>query len=205
MIVCDAKSFRLGRSQAAPNVKDVIKKEAYTTWLMAYNEECRVGGLTTFPSMHDWKRGGAAYHYYTEGNPAIMMLYYQQMSYMLNQQIKAEQVVLFLNSYEKIFPEASEDKIYYWDRVKKFLFNNGSYEAYMKEASMYGKEKVEHTIASLDVRVKNVEKDVDKLISEMTTEQIEALARESLVHIHSKELSTLRDRIIGFRLSQFTE
>ena len=28
VIVCDAKSFRLGRSQAAPNVKDTIKKQA---------------------------------------------------------------------------------------------------------------------------------------------------------------------------------
>lgn len=55
VIVCDAKSFRLGRSQAAPNVKDTIKKQAYTTWLDQYNET-KVGGLVTFPSLHDWKK-----------------------------------------------------------------------------------------------------------------------------------------------------
>ena len=60
VIVCDAKSFRLGRSQAAPNVKDTIKKQAYTTWLDQYNET-KVGGLVTFPSLHDWKKGSEAY------------------------------------------------------------------------------------------------------------------------------------------------
>ena len=205
VIVCDAKSFRLGRSQAAPNVKDVIKKEAYTAWLMAYKEECRIGGLITFPSMHDWKKRGAAYNYCTEGNPAIMMLFYEQMSYMLNQKISEKKVVNFLNSYKEIFPKASDDKTYYWNGVKKFLFNDDSYERYMKEASIYTKEKVNHTIASLDIRIMDIEKNVDKLIAEMTSEQIEEVARESLIHIQSKELSTLRERVVGFRLSQFTE
>ena len=59
VIVCDAKSFRLGRSQAAPNVKDTIKKQAYTTWLGQYSCN-KIGGLVTFPSLHDWKKGSEA-------------------------------------------------------------------------------------------------------------------------------------------------
>lgn len=203
VIVCDAKSFRLGRSQATPNVKDVIKKEAYTTWLSAYDEEARVGGLTTFPSMHDWKKGGAAYHYYTEGNPSIMMLYYEQMAYMLHHHIEASQVIDFLNSYEETYPEPSEDKSYYWKGIRDFLFNNDSYEAYMDEATKYAKEKVVHTIMSLAKRVESIEQDVDKQLDEMDIDEFKALARDSLIQIRTKELSTLKERVAGFRLSLF--
>ena len=203
VIVCDAKSFRLGRSQASPNVKDVIKKEAYSTWLSAYDEEARVGGLTTFPSMHDWKKGGAAYHYYTEGNPSIMILYYEQMAYMLHHNIDAAQVIDFLTSYNETFPEPSTDKSYYWKGIRDFLFNDDSYEDYMEEVSDYAKEKVVHTIESLGKRVENIEQAVDKQISEMEIDDIKALAREALVQIHTKELSTLKERVIEFRLSLF--
>lgn len=104
VIVCDAKSFRLGRSQPAPNVKDTIKKQAYATWLEAYDEKSRIGGLTTFPSLHDWKKGGEAYKYYTEGEPSIMLLFYEHMSFILNQRIPAQTLIDFLLSYSQIFP-----------------------------------------------------------------------------------------------------
>lgn len=203
VIVCDAKSFRLGRSQASPNVKDVIKKEAYTTWLSAYDEEARVGGLTTFPSMHDWKKGGAAYHYYTEGNPSIMILYYEQMAYMLRHHIDATKVVDFLKSYDEIFPQPSEDKWCYWNGISDFLFNDDSYEEYMKEASKYAKEKVVHTIKSLTQRIATIEQAVDRQLEEMEIADIKALARETLIQIHTKELSTLRERVVNFRLCLF--
>lgn len=205
VIVCDAKSFRLGRSQAAPNVKDVIKKEAYTTWLTAYDDEARIGGLTTFPSMHDWEKGGAAYSYYTEGNPAIMLLYYEQMAYMIRHQIDASQVIEFLNSYPETFPEPSKDKTFYWKGIRDYLFNDDSYERYMEEAAEYVKEKVVHTIDSLDNRVKAIRESVDNQLAEMTDEEIRELARESLIKIMSDEFSVLKERVMKFRLSKFTE
>ena len=42
-IVCDAKSFRLGRSQKAPNVKDFIKLQDIRHWLSRYDK--KIGGL----------------------------------------------------------------------------------------------------------------------------------------------------------------
>jgi len=53
VIVCDAKSFRLSRSQASPNVKDVIKEGDYRKWLGNHKDREKLGGLITFPSMHD--------------------------------------------------------------------------------------------------------------------------------------------------------
>lgn len=205
VIVCDAKSFRLGRSQVAPNVKDVIKKQAYNTWLMAYDKEDRVGGLTTFPSLHDWKKGGEAYKYYTEGKPPIMMLYYEQMAYMLRHKICANRVIEFLNSYADTFPKSDENKAYYWNGVKQFLFNDESYGLYMMEVSKYVQEKIRHTIFSLERRVVDIETKVDELISAMSYDQIKELARDSLVELQTKELSVLKERIIEFRLSKFSK
>jgi hypothetical protein len=38
VIVCDAKSYRLGRSQKAPNVKDALKEGDVAKWIMAHRE-----------------------------------------------------------------------------------------------------------------------------------------------------------------------
>jgi hypothetical protein len=113
VIVCDAKSFRLGRSQAAPNVKDTIKKAAYVSWLNQYNADNRVGGLVTFPSLHDWQKGSEAYKYFTEGEPAIMMLFYEEMTFMLLNQYTAENVMSFMDKYKVIFPQSSDLKDVY--------------------------------------------------------------------------------------------
>ena len=48
IIVSDTKSFRLSRSQAAPNVKDFVKPEDYRTWLSRKEEDKRLGGLVLF-------------------------------------------------------------------------------------------------------------------------------------------------------------
>jgi hypothetical protein len=64
VVVCDAKSYRLGRSQSAPNVKDTIKKADYEKWQdwwnvsephVKYGKLNSIGGLITFPSLHRWK------------------------------------------------------------------------------------------------------------------------------------------------------
>ncbi len=44
VIVCDAKSFRLGRSQKAPNVKVDLKLADIQKWLSNYDEDQRIGG-----------------------------------------------------------------------------------------------------------------------------------------------------------------
>ncbi|RKO61775.1 HindIII family type II restriction endonuclease [Caldibacillus debilis] len=53
-ILVDAKTFRLGRSQIAPNVKDFIKLHTFRTWILNYNLRHRkaqaIGGLVVYPS-----------------------------------------------------------------------------------------------------------------------------------------------------------
>lgn len=203
IIVCDAKSFRLGRSQAAPNVKDVIKKQAYNTWLMAYEEDVRVGGLTTFPSLHDWQRGGEAYTYFTEGNPSVMMLYYEQMAYLIHKNIDATSIIDFLNSYSKIYPESSSVKSVYWSGIEENLFNDKIYSLYMTEIKTYLKEKVLHTIGKIHNRITHIEEEVNNMLPSLSMEELRELAKHTLITLQSQEMIKQEERINAFRLNRF--
>ena len=75
----------------------------------------------------------------------------------------------------------------------------------MEEAAEYAKEKVVHTINSLDNRVRVIRESVDNQLAEMTDEEIRELARESLIKIKSDEFSVLKERVMKFRLSKFEE
>ena len=81
-IVCDAKSFRLGRSQKSPNVKDTIKLADYEKWLVKHGEK-GIGGLITFPSLHDWKKGSDVYQYVSNPAKKVLLLFYEHISFFL--------------------------------------------------------------------------------------------------------------------------
>ena len=199
IIVCDAKSFRLGRSQPAPNVKDVIKKQAYETWLNCYDEKSRIGGLTTFPSLHDWKNKGEAYSYYTEGNPSIMLLFYEQMAYMLNQNIKADKIIEFLNSYNTYFTKASKDKSLYWNAVIKNLFKKDTYNEYMKEAQKYLVEKVDAALQALKDKSQSIEKSIKEELKNKTSQELRDIAFKARLKIESAGIQSQIKNIEKFR------
>ena len=83
MIVCDSKSFRLGRSQAAPNVKDFLKLADIRKWLERYNKEKRLGGLVVYPCKHEWTNGSDAYQYCSTKDTPTIMLPYKYLAFLL--------------------------------------------------------------------------------------------------------------------------
>lgn len=173
VIVCDAKSFRLGRSQAAPNVKDTIKKQAYTTWLEQYPVNSRIGGLVTFPSLHDWKKGSEAYLYFTGGSPAIMMLFYEQMAFMLMYHKTAQDIINFLKSYSLIYPNASQARDIYWKGVEANLFGQSKvYLSFMKDSSKIIKGKVSYVIRQMEMYLSEVRNMITLDVEKMTLEEI---------------------------------
>lgn len=203
VIVCDAKSFRLGRSQAAPNVKDTIKKQAYTTWLDQYTCK-KVGGLVTFPSLHDWKKGSEAYSYFTEGSPAIMMLFYEQMAYMLISNIKYDKVIKFLDDYDVIFPEASKDRRVYWTGVKRHLLTPSQQEAvqynrYMKESEQIIKMKVNHVLAQIACYLLDKRFEIEYEVEQLGIDKLREMAIESKYHNICADIERQQDNICRFR------
>ena len=198
VIVCDAKSFRLGRSQAAPNVKDTIKKQAYATWLNAYPHDKQIGGLTTFPSMHDWKKGGEAYYYYTEGNPSIMLLFYEHMAFFLNQSIEADSIISFLGNYNAVYPVASKEKGVYWKGVYENLLNE-NWNDYWTECTTYTQEKAKHTIDTLQNKINTIKQDVDGIIATKSHEELIELAKQSIIEHRASDLLEQIHHIRNFR------
>ena len=117
VIVSDAKSFRLGRSQGAPNVKDVIKKADYKKWLEHYEEGERAGGLLPFPSLHTWSRGSDVFSYCSDHSEPIMFLYYHHLAFMLLQDIGATTVLDILENYEDVFPTTVKNRSNYCSSI----------------------------------------------------------------------------------------
>ena len=204
VIVCDAKSFRLGRSQAAPNVKDIIKKQAYTTWLNQYNCD-KIGGLVTFPSLHDWKKGSEAYAYFTEGHPAIMILFYEQMAYMLMKKISHKKIINFLNNYDQIFPTPSKNRNYYWKGITENLLaptpkDKDSYNSFMAESFTIIKMKVNHVLNQIVSFLVKKRVTIEQEIDHMSEDKIKKLAAEARYQNVCADIERQKNNIIRFRL-----
>ena len=168
---------------------------------MAYNPQSRVGGLTTFPSMHNWKRGGEAYAYYTEGNPAIMILFYEHLSFILNQNISADKIIDVLNSYNTIFPYSSKDQTIYWNGIIRALFDNSAnFYTYMREVKSYILEKVLHSKELINNRLSCIDKDVDDYLNTVDEKQLRQIAKKALYMSRAKELHEQLEHIDDFRL-----
>jgi hypothetical protein len=182
VIVCDAKSFRLGRSQQAPNVKDIIKKAAYVTWLDAYENMTKIGGLVTFPSLHKHKKATEVYQYFTEGNPSIMVLTYEEMAYMLIYSFEDSDITRFLSHYDTIFDHPSRDISIYTNGIKNHLFckpSTTAYEEFMQNAHEYIKLKVQHAIDVLKQKESGAKLAITEEIQSKTYEELQKFAIET--------------------------
>ena len=201
VIVCDAKSFRLGRSQAAPNVKDTIKKEAYATWLSAYPRLNQIGGLVTFPSLHDWKKGSEAYKYFTSYELPIMMLFYEHLAYLLIYKYTAVDIINFLNSYQRIFPTSNKDRSHYWETVESHLFikNNAPYDQFKQECDKIIRQKVLYTQSQLCKYLGQEKNKLKNKIMGYTLEQLRKTLLEDLYNSVNERIIKQLENISKFR------
>ena len=103
VIICDAKSFRLSRSQKAPNPKDMVKPDAFKAWCARHTNS--KGGLVTFPSTHDWKKGSVVYRDFSNKDNPIVLLSYRHLAMLLHYKERYNiQDILKLWDYKNIFP-----------------------------------------------------------------------------------------------------
>lgn len=201
IIVCDAKSFRLGRSQAAPNVKDTIKKSAYISWLDSYDEDKRVGGLVTFPSLHNWKIKSEAYKYFTENDPPIMLLFYEEMAFLLCYDYQASDILLFLSKYSEIYPKSSVYKDFYVQGLYDNLFisKKKEYMAFIEEFNIIIKSKVNHTIEKINELLESEMFIIKKEIESNSFEVTQKIAIDSLYKNKCEQMLRQKENIKKFR------
>lgn len=131
-IVCDAKVFRLGRSQKAPNVKDFLKLASVKLWIDNLNSFYKkskivrtvIGGLVTYSSLHEWESDSEVYEECTNHNTPVLMLPYEVMALLLKNKSKVR-----LKEFAKIWDysgnnvKTSRVKGSYWRYVSNFLCN----------------------------------------------------------------------------------
>lgn len=184
-IVCDAKSFRLGRSQKAPNVKDFVKPEAFKLWINQYETKSTKGGLVTYPVLHEWEKKSDVYkHCSDKENPIVMLPYrYLALIYSKRKSFKIESF-LSLWDYNKIFPSVAngkENKKQYWEIIRKQLsiilnIQSSDIDQFDNEADKIEEQYVDFIIQSLndnkDLIENNVKQEVDNLSEDVLREEL---------------------------------
>ena len=192
LIVADSKSFRLGRSQGAPNVKDVLKHSDIRKWMSAHKNRRTLGGLVTFPYQHDWKKGSDFYQYTTDPSLPTMTLYYEHLSFILLSELDKRTLIDTFLRYEEIFPEKNTDKStnrnYYFSNIEKFLFGS-HYQEWLNFKDIgfsISRERVFYTLSSLENLVDEICRDVaHKINSENNVNKI----KNRLIDIESLYLT----------------
>lgn len=116
-VVTDVKTFRLGRSQKAPNVKDFVKPSDFETeW--ATKHKSSIGGLIVFPKSHEWTKNSQVYAYCSNPNFPILMLSYTHLVLLLKfKQNYSIEDLKSLWDYTYFENPSSKTKEQYWKSV----------------------------------------------------------------------------------------
>lgn len=150
-IVCDAKVFRLGRSQKAPNVKDFLKLASVRLWIENLNSKYRkhdidrtvIGGLVTYSSLHEWESDSEVYEECTNHNTPVVMLPYEVLALLLKYKNRVN-IVDFVKlwDYKANQVRTSRQKNNYWLYVSGFICKllSLSAEEYNAEMKQYHKD-----------------------------------------------------------------
>lgn len=202
-IVCDAKSFRLGRSQKAPNVKDFLKLEDIRKWLARY--KVKIGGLVTYPDTHEWKESSDAYQYCSTKDAPTVMLPYKYLALLLNFKDRYDTLKLReLWDYNRLFPAIlsknmeSGNKTKYWTVINKEILritgiDQKEFDDFMTCADSKIYNCVEANLQLLESKRK-------ELIAGIKTEVFnldEKILRESLIDFRIKSETKTIDQLIG--------
>lgn len=211
VIVCDAKSFRLGRSQQAPNAKDFLKLEDIRKWMIRYDNA--IGGLVTYPCTHEWKSSSDIYQYCSTKDAPTVMLPYKYLAYLLSERDNFDtKHILDLWDYERIFPEKLDKKMKdgnkkaYWEKINEEIINitkssTEEFDNYMLEADKLINSCINENLRLLkgikQGVIERIKKDIDKMDDVVT---LKKLIIKYQTENETDLLNKLISRIESFRL-----
>lgn len=206
VIVCDAKSFRLGRSQKAPNVKDALKEGDIKKWLDEYKSTSliRLGGLIAFPSPHDWSGGSDFYQYLTNSALPIVCLFYEHMAFMLLNGIGSNALCGLMSGYAGVFPrqltKADGNRDQYWKAVEGYLLweHAVAWRSFNNAAALVIREMVHHTIEGVEAELTRRRDEIRAEIDEdATVDELRELLVDARFELRSftieRQLSCIRN------------
>ena len=195
-IVCDAKSFRLGRSQKAPNVKDFVKPEDYRKWLKRHANG--IGGLVAYPCLHEWVGKSDAFKYCSSQATPIIMLPYKYLAYLLsikdNHKIEIEK----LWNLSKIFPNEVDNSNDYWNKMNKAIIEathstEQELHNFLSEANNLIKKYALFNVSYLNKQKELILSDIEKNINDINDIKI---LKESYIQYKELKETDFLDKII---------
>lgn len=194
-LACDAKVFRLGRSQKAPNVKDFLKLASVKLWIDNLNANYKknkinrtvIGGLVTYSSLHEWDSDSEVYEECTNHDTPVVMLPYEILALLLEYKERV-QISEFLKlwNYPENHVRTSRQKSEYWAYVSNFICKllSISFIEYNNKIKNYHKDIL---IAVSEYR-KIVQDTVDSVKFNITTDLCKYTTIESLRDYALKEI-----------------
>lgn len=211
IIVCDAKSFRLGRSQKAPNAKDFLKLEDVRKWMNRYPNA--IGGLVTYPCKHEWINSSDIYQYCSTKDVPTLMLPYKYLAFLLhykNQFTTSD--LLSLWNYGELFPNKlikqmpGGNKAAYWLQINEAItsivnITLQDLEKYMDEANTKIEICVRDHLALIENLKKNTIRQIEMEVqSETDINKLKEYIIKNRISYETSSLDDLVHRIIKFRL-----
>lgn len=205
VIVCDAKTYRLGRSQKAPNVKDTLKQGDIAKWLSQYPAKMRLGGLVTFPSQHDWSGGSDVYLYLTDKSSPILMLFYEHLSFMSLGHCTKARLVSYYERHADLHPnpistKQGNRKHYFGIINAELLACEGElWKRFDAVSNFIIRERVSHAIEKLQSHLAEIKKAAEAEVDALDEAQLKQLLIEARVAIRSNNLVRQMQNIRSFR------
>ena len=213
-VVCDAKIFRLGRSQKAPNVKDFLKLASVKTWMdnlvKRYSQNGKIqkaiGGMVTYSSLHEWEGESEVYLECTNKDTPVVMLPYEILALLLKYKSKFKvRDLMQMWDYEKLFNNATKSKVKYWKVIDGFLVDllDISEDNYYKEIQSYRESIIISVKEYEKIISKEIDDNINEIISKLNSfekiEEVREYAKESLDSFVNKQHYDYIDRIKKFR------
>ena len=210
VVVCDAKSFRLGRSQKAPNVKDFLKLEDIRKWLSRHQNG--LGGLVVYPDTHEWTSSSDAYQYCSTKNAPTLMLPFKYLALLLAFKKRYNTNTLeALWDYNRMFPSALtkkrgvSNKIEYWNVINKKIktllgITDEEFNRYIAYADKHIENCVIANLKYLEAYKSNIIETIKEEISKIDEDELRKMFIEYKIESETNVLSGYIVRIYDFRL-----
>lgn len=210
VIVSDVKSYRLGRSQQAPNVKDVIKAEDYNKWLGKRPEKIKCGGLVVYASRFDFSKGSDVYLYASNAaeQRRILILFFEHLAFLLINKNKLSKRNIFdvIDLYPKFFSKPEKSRAAYWKTINAALASvtgGGDPEEFFEKVQPLVVDCILYAMQRIETRIAETRRSLEEELETLKPVELRArLLSAELLHKCGGDVRRL-DNIKKFRLDRF--
>ncbi len=169
--------------------------------LSSYNPANRIGGLLTFPSLHLWSKASDVFSYVSDGSTPIVLILYEQMSYMIYRGIGHQKLIELMENYSVVHTTSSKSPNEYFSKILPFLYESNmiDWEKFKNLSYEIIKERVNHTIERIEEYLIQTKENIKFEIESIAIENLKNSLIESQFNQICGQLEKQLHNIRGFR------